>query len=76
MAWGEHRELIATCPPGKKAVGGRWVSNDNAWIDRSEPYVIWRNGGFDTDGWLVEGHGGPYFGTFGSFRAVAVCGDA
>ena len=76
VAWGEHRELIATCPPGKKVTGGGYVSNDNAWIDQSQPYFVWSGGGLDAIGWFVEGHGGPYFGTFGNFKAVAVCGDA
>jgi Collagen triple helix repeat (20 copies) len=76
VAWGEHLPLVASCPPGKKAVGGGWVGNDNVSIDASRPYLVWRNGGLDTVGWMVEGVGGPYFGTFGNFKAIAVCGDA
>jgi len=76
VAWTENRTIEAQCPSGTKAVGGGYVANDNATIEQSKPFLVWRNGGWDVDGWLVEGVGGPYFGTFGGFKAVAVCGPA
>jgi hypothetical protein len=76
VAWTEDLTIEAQCPSGTKAVGGGYVANDNVSIQLSKPALVWRNGGPDTDGWLVKGVGGPYFGTFGGFKAVAVCGPA
>jgi hypothetical protein len=75
VAWGEHLELVATCPYGKKATGGGWVGNDNVTIDAERPYLVWNVDHIDSIGWAVEGVGGPYLGTYGNFKAVAVCGD-
>jgi collagen triple helix repeat protein len=76
LAWGEHLNLVATCPPGKKATGGGWVGNDNVTIVGERPYLVWNVDHIDSIGWAVEGVGGPYFGTFGNFKAIAVCGNA
>jgi hypothetical protein len=76
LAWGEHLNLVATCPPGKKATGGGWVGNDNVTIVGERPYLVWNVDHIDSIGWAVEGVGGPYLGTFGNFKAIAVCGDA
>jgi hypothetical protein len=76
LGWTEDLTIHAFCPPGTKATGGGYVANDNATIQRSQPLLVWSGNGWDTAGWAVEAVGGPYLGTYGNFKAIAVCGNA
>ena len=76
VGWTEDLTLDALCPPGMKGTGGGYVANDNVTIETSQPHLTWNDGGWDINGWVVEGVGGPYLGTFRNFKAVAVCVNA